>query len=912
MQIPETLKERLSSGNVIPFIGSGVSMAVRNAKTGNQLFPSWKELLWRAAIRLEQEGKTKDATLVRSLLEIDPPDYLEAASRARQSLKAVWFEFLKKELDHPREMVEDKSLELARCIWGLGSRLLITTNYDRILNWTCPEQHNLCIWDVEAPAEQIAALREGPRQIKRPSVWHLHGHIDNVTNLILTPDGYKLLYPETNGVNTQYQAAIETLRAFLAPRTFLFIGFSLDDSYFGAQLKLIDTIFKGTTGPHYVLAREVDRERIKALGIPLEILTVPDFGQPLLDLLHNIRNVASECNSPGSNLTIKSLDVTTQTYAPRNPVFFVPYRSKGNQVVGREAALQAVRKQLTQGHHTAIGQTAAFQGLGGLGKTQLAVEYAYRYRSEYPNGVIWLSADQDIDAQLTELSEKARWIAPESEHKYKLEVAQQRVRSYSDCLIIFDNLENLDTIKEYLPFPDAEPHILITSRTDQPGFTPVPLDPLDNSLSFKLLIQEAHREPIGEEDYQSATEIAETLGGLPLALELAGAYLCHRPSVSWPQYRDLLKKNLKAALPDKFLRGSFTQHESDLWSTLKVNEEVFSEEPRLRDVLDLLTWSGPAPMGHSLLCTLLATQNPTELINAFGLGTALRLLQKTPETESYAIHRLVREVRQEDISLVGRKEWVEKICKLLGNWFQERKDDFANLPSYEAEIDHLRAWQEHALIYSVQHVARLTWLQAYPPYHRGRYQEAEQLVKKAISFFEQEQQNDLELKAHLLADLGFTSSALGDHKRQLEYSEKALAIRRDLFGEQHPDIATSLNSIGNAYGALGDHKRQLEYFEKALAIRRDLFGEQHPGIASSLNSIGNAYGDLGDHKRQLEYSEKALALSRDLFGERHPKTATYLNNIGNAYGALGDHKRQLEYSEKALALSRDLFGERHP
>ena len=86
------------------------------------------------------------------------------------------------------------------------------------------------------------------------------------------------------------------------------------------------------------------------------------------------------------------------SYDPRNPPFYVPYRQKGDQVIGREEALAKVRQQLTAGRRTAIGQTAVFQGLGGLGKTQLAVEYAFHYRDTYPNGVIWLTADQDIDA----------------------------------------------------------------------------------------------------------------------------------------------------------------------------------------------------------------------------------------------------------------------------------------------------------------------------------------------------------------------------------------------------------------------------------------------------------------------------------------------------------------------------------
>jgi hypothetical protein len=318
------------------------------------------------------------------------------------------------------------------------------------------------------------------------------------------------------------------------------------------------------------------------------------------------------------------------TYDPRNPPFYVPYAPKGDQIIGREEALSKVRQQLTAGRRTAIGQAAVFQGLGGLGKTQLAVEYAYRYRDEYPNGVIWLTADQDIDAQLVDLAVKARWVAPESEHKFKLEIARHRLRSYSGCLIVFDNLEQMSAIEGYLPEPPAEPHILATSRTEQPDFHFVPIDVLDPDQSFRMLIQEAGRQPDNDADREAARQIATALGGLPLALELVGAYLSRRP-VGWREYLELLQHNLKQALPHRL--SSLTRHEADLYSTLQISEEVFADEPRLRDILDVLAWSAPAPMGLDLMATLLGTEDRTDLTGALGLGAALRILQQPPGIE---------------------------------------------------------------------------------------------------------------------------------------------------------------------------------------------------------------------------------------------------------------------------------------
>ncbi|MEA3277182.1 MAG: NB-ARC domain-containing protein [Pseudomonadota bacterium] len=313
--------------------------------------------------------------------------------------------------------------------------------------------------------------------------------------------------------------------------------------------------------------------------------------------------------------------------------------------------MERVRRQLIAGRRTAIGQTAVFQGLGGLGKTQLAVEYAYRYRDAYSNGVIWLTADQDLDAQLVDLAVKARWIAPESEHRFKLEIARRRLRSVSGCLIVFDNLEDPASIRDYLPEPLADPHILVTSRTEQPDFISVPIDLLDPDQSLRMLVQEAGREPDGDTEWKAASEIARSLAGLPLALELAGAYLSRRP-VAFQHYLELLRHSLRQALPARF--ASLTSHEADLYSTLQVSEDVFAEEPLLQAVMDVLTWSGPAPMGLDLLAALVGVEDCAELTGALGLGTGLRILQPVPGADRYALHRLVREVRREQIPLADR------------------------------------------------------------------------------------------------------------------------------------------------------------------------------------------------------------------------------------------------------------------
>ncbi|MDT7808606.1 MAG: hypothetical protein QOJ70_2419 [Acidobacteriota bacterium] len=902
----------------MPFVGAGVSISVCDRTTGQTLFPGWRDLLERAAARLDEERdgrKASYANAVRGLLGLGKPEeYLRAAQHAREGLGASWYGFLKGQLNPPRHRADEGSLETARAVWGLGSRLIVTTNYDRVLHWACPQPDDLSYWDIEATAEQAGALR---RQVQSPVVWHLHGFIDNAANMILTPGGYDLLYPKSDGAQGRYRAALATLRTYLATHTFLFVGFGLEDAHFVRQLAEVHEIFSGAPGPHYALVHAAEEARVRALGLPVELLTFEDFGPPLVDLLREMSKVAADVarhsvatGEPALSPEAKPL-AEPPLYSARNAVFSVPFLSKGEQFVGREELLRAVREQFTRGARTGLGRTAALLGLGGLGKTQLAVEYAYRHSDDYPNGVIWLNADQDIDAQLVELAERARWIAPEVEHKFKLEVARQRIQSYSDCLLVFDNLETLDAVRDYLPRQGVEPHILVTSRTEQTGFISVALDPLDEELSLRLLTQEAMQEPTGETEKGAAREIVEALGGLPLALELAGAYLRNRP-VGWAQYRDLLRHDFKSAVPYKFYGGGGTRHDADLYATLRMSEEVVAGEPLLVEILDVLTWSGSSPMGYSLLQSLLGTPAIAALTDALGLGCALRLLKKTPAADSYAIHRLVREERRSSTTPSDRPDWVDTVCQRLSKWFGDAREEFTTMLLFEAELDHLNAWHENASAYASHHTCRLTWLQAYPPHQRGDFKESKRILEKAIQLFEKARPEDYELEVNLLHDLGIIEYKLGDYTLAFDYVQKALTVAQELFGEDGRQTAKEHSAISGAYSGKYQYKRGLEHAQKALAIMRSIGNESPDNIVEALNQAAIAYRGLSNYKEALKHWEECFEIQKASYGLQHPNTALLLNNLGLIYGDMGDNDNALKFSLDSLNTVRELGMDSRP
>jgi hypothetical protein len=263
MKLPQSLELALRERKVIPFVGAGLSQGV-TATGGTPLFPGWSGLLKDAATSLNAEGKDVTARLVASLVDAD--ELLEAARRAQAELgNARWLRFLKSKFDKTCDEADPASLNVLRLVWSLGSNLVITTNYDRTLQWTCPDRADFRVWDIEAKAEQVTAMREGTTA--RPTVWHLHGQIDNANEMIITPGGYAKLYG--SGEPQKYAAALDTLRSILKTHSLLFLGFSMSDADFMAQVTGVTDLYDGAASQHFALLRrgQGDAKALRRAGV---------------------------------------------------------------------------------------------------------------------------------------------------------------------------------------------------------------------------------------------------------------------------------------------------------------------------------------------------------------------------------------------------------------------------------------------------------------------------------------------------------------------------------------------------------------------------------------------------------------------------------------------------------------------
>jgi tetratricopeptide (TPR) repeat protein len=903
--IPKSLQDALKARQVIPFVGAGVSRAIRKKDDAETpLFPSWWEFLSLAADKLEKEGKTPKANVIKSLLEDVPLNYLDIAQRSFDSLGIpLWNDLLMQTFKRDEKEADEKTLELAQLVWQLGSNLVFTTNIDDVLEWTSVKDGRINILDTQT--DEFAELQRN--EINAPTLFYLHGRIADKRNIVFTRDQYKEFYDEKNN-----KAKLETLRSFLTRKVFLFIGFSLDDPYFVEQLKYIHEIYGGSASRFYVLLRKSERGRLSHLDFVTEV-PYEDFGEPLLEIMREMHDIARGNDLGKDNLPPNGANQPNPLKPDYNDSFSnIPFPSKGTEFVGREGKLEEIWNSLSQGGRAAIGQAVSIKGIGGLGKTQLAVEYAHYYRNKTNKEVYWLTADQDLDNQLIQIALKKKWLSETDKDFDQAEVARNRFRELSDCLIVFDNVETPESIKNYLPKDRETTYILITSREKQSGFRQIDLDVLSLLDASDLLLKVAEREPENDLDEKGLEEILKQLGGLPLALELVGGYLKEHSNVSFAKYLEFLQEVPLDRLEAEFPEDNFTNHDKSIIRTLRISEKLLLTKPILREILDILAWSGTSSMGISLLRDLIGAKDDFALLTALGDAISLRLIRKEDGIERYTIHRLLAKVRRHENPLVNRKDWHKEIVKRLEYWFGNKVNEFSLLPEFENELEHLHEWQKLTLNFSLPEAVWLTALIGNPLWLRGNFKKALKSPLQALELYNNNLVDDNELLAKLYNTIGFLYNELKNYSGSKTFCEKALEIVSLNKISNKELLANIYNDLGLSYNYLGDFANAETYHRMSLNIRRELYKDRHLQIAKSLMNLGGVYNRINNYQEALKHHEQALQMLQELYGDKHPLVATSLENLAYTYKRSGNKVKAIEYCKASLKIKRNLLGEKHP
>ena len=607
--------------------------------------------------------------------------------------------------------------------------------------------------------------------------------------------------------------------------------------------------------------------------------------------------------------------------APRTPHNL---RARNRDFRGRADELAALDETLRDGKRTTITHASVF-GLGGIGKTALALEYAHRAveRDEYPGGVWWVHAEGKPVEALGNLAPVLRAHAPVEVQKglpeeetradriadaVRLALQGQRARS----LLVLDNVSE----RGWGPhLPAGEVRVLVTTRDEGLALgTTRRLEvlPAPQAREVAEAIAGAVRDEV-EATAQQRVLVTE-LGGLAVAVEMAARAVKSWFRGSWIAYERVLREEMDRILTDPKLVGEYGR---GVFAALDLSIDRCDTEARA--LLEGAAVFAPeaVPIRWALEAAGFAAEG--EAARATAMGRELGLVTVGEEAGGVSLHRLVhRQVRRRAETERG-DAWRETSRRGAGAaaaWISdavERYQTRAEMEAVDARREHLdqaleaanRAGSQGAWITIADRLA--THLQ-----NRARNDEALALFQQTLAKAEQLVPPKPGRVAASLSNLALVLQVLGDAAGARSLLERALGIDEKTFGPEHPTVATHLSNLALVLKDLGDVAGARPLLERALGIDEKTFGPRHPTVATRLSNLATVLYTLGDAAGAGPLLERALGIVEKSFGPEHPTVAASLSNLALVLKDLGDAAGARPLLERALGIDEKTFGPEHP
>jgi len=663
----------------------------------------------------------------------------------------------------------------------------------------------------------------------------------------------------------------------------------------------------------------------------LDNLTYLDMRDDSKDLSHQISRLISIMLLPEEKYclyfwrqqdAIKKASVLHNLPLQRNPFF-----------TGREEALEVIRNMLRSKGEGAL----AISGLGGVGKTQLVKEYASRALDNYQ--LIWWINASDYNSFIQDYMRLAESVQLKVDEKTEPTIIIQSIHArlnkddIRNWLIIYDNL-NPEDYKAWLPqgLPirrganKQQGHILITSRSSHfnASITLTTFSTME-ALEYLDKLLPGHSK-------EEKMELSHSLGRLPLALVHAAAYIkCQ--CISIRDYIVLFKEQQSKMLHDTPMSQIVLDSYRSLGNTtIQIALDTINKTEKIEAALALEC----IQIGSVLASEFVPMEFYQAYTDSKKLESKITLIKAIDLLENYG---LIACEKIEGIAGVMMHELVQQVIAsgLTPEQYYERlRDAVLQLTvCYNKEIadPYYKLW-----VHYLPHAMKLV-----------------ELGMRAADNSKTEQKQALwKMLEDLCMNVSSRCQDTGKYRESLFYGEYSFKICQLLYGEEHIEVARSLNNLGRAWSCLGEHYKAIAYykqaftvqqavsketatanmanilnnlgntwldlgnfiegrecFEKALSAQSAVYGENtyNTAIADTLNNLGNLHAAAGNVHKALDYFERVLAMYRVLYGmEYHPAVLATLNNLGNAYAALGELDRGLAYYENALSFSLKIYG----
>ena len=601
----------------------------------------------------------------------------------------------------------------------------------------------------------------------------------------------------------------------------------------------------------------------------------------------------------------------------RNPLF-----------VGRSSTLIQLESMLFEDRF----HTVAIVGLGGVGKSQIALEFAYRVRDKYPEcSVFWAPATsiESLEQAYQVIGRQLR--IPECEERRadvkKLVQHHLSQESAGQWLLIFDNADDIDmwinanhTAKpprliDHLP-RSSRGSVMFTTRSQKAGvklasYNLIKVTEIDEHTGSQLLRGFLPNQDISNDD-PTTLELLRQLTFLPLAIVQASAFIIEN-QITLLEYLSLLQDNeqnvielLSEDFEDQWRYRNTMNPVATTW--LISFEQIRRRDPLAAEYLSFMACLYPTDVPQSLLP---AAQSKIQVANAIGTLCAYSFIVKRAD-HSFNLHRLVHLGTRNWLRMRGSlKEWTAKVTTRLANVFPT--NDFRNRSIWRAYLPHAQYILESDLL-PVHDTARLLLLEKFGLclLSDGRYIEAENPFLQVM-----EVRIKLQGQTHpdTLASIANLASTLWNQGRWNEAEElftQEMTTRMDVLGQDHPDTLASVANLASTFWNQGRWEKAEELELQVLERQKRLLGSEHLDTLASMANLASTFCSQGRWKAAEELEVQVVDTQRSVLGEEHPDTLISTSNLALTYQNQGRWKQAEQLFTQVIKASQRVLGREHP
>ncbi|KAK0761664.1 hypothetical protein N5P37_005646, partial [Trichoderma harzianum] len=675
---------------------------------------------------------------------------------------------------------------------------------------------------------------------------------------------------------------------------------------------------------------------------------------------------AIESNTIGNNARIHQGDVI-HNYAsnPREPCVLIPF-PRNEELIPRQGLISELDRILPLSEDYS---TAALHGLGGSGKTQIALDYAYR-RCQVPTcSVFWVHADNETTFTQDFRSIAKRLGLPSNlDGEDLLMAVRYRIETSPPWVLILDNADNLRlfgvghtaqdalNLGEYtLSLDNFIPRgprgqVLWTSRDECIAGSLVAarraIEVTNMTLDeAKELFDSIRNKQVSNDEAKDIAALLAELDWLPLAISQAAAYIRITKTLTVKEYMLKLKEDkkrweiLEQSQTDRHRRREVSNSVLKTWNIsmqhLQIENKVSYQILHIHAFLDnqnipfelikqAALYSNDSNVinhvheAHNDDSSSDSDRNDDKITEAIARLCDFSFLsvQATGDgNREFKVHKLVQEAMRYGLDRKERKEeekyFSAAALEIISSLFPVSGPEVWN--ECEKYITHAQQACEWATLCGRELTAMslLARVSEYL-YERGRWREKKIADQRAYGI-RKTTLGDKHLDTIAsMARLAVTYDELGRHKEAEGIKVEVLAQRREILGNKHSDTIASMASLAATYHALGMYKEAARISKETLALRREILGDKHPDTIKSMANLAAIYHALGRYKEAARISEEGLTLRREILGDKHPDTIKSMASHAAIYHALGRYKEAVRISEETLALLQEILGDKHP